>query len=255
MSSPKLRAPVVLVHGVLGYSQIRVMGYTVARYFPYIPEYLTASGNRVLVAHLSPTRGVSDRAQQLKEFILRESPHEPVHIFGHSMGGLDSRYMISRLGMADHVLTLTTIATPHRGTTFADWAIYRLERILRPAFDSLGIPRQAFYDLTTRSCRAFNERVPDMPQVRYFSIAARLDNIWLAPEWQLPFRIVHRNEGPNDGVVSVASSIWGERHSVWDGDHLSIVNWWNPSSQLRGGWRDRSPLYGEIVRALADEGY
>src|SRR5262249_5187529 len=38
-----------------------------------------------------------------------------VHVFAHSMGGLDARYMISRLGMAKRVLSLTTIATPHRG--------------------------------------------------------------------------------------------------------------------------------------------
>jgi len=40
------------------------------------------------------------------------------------MGGLDSRHAISlRLGLAERVLTLTTLGTPHRGTAFADWGV------------------------------------------------------------------------------------------------------------------------------------
>ena len=42
-------------------------------------------------------------AAELKRLLERESPHDPVHLLAHSMGGLDARYMISRLGMAAHV--------------------------------------------------------------------------------------------------------------------------------------------------------
>ena len=51
------------------------------------------------------------------------------------MGGLDARYLISRLGMADRVLSLTTLGTPHRGTSFADWGVSRLQRYLRPLLE------------------------------------------------------------------------------------------------------------------------
>src|SRR5436190_1033391 len=145
MTVPKLRAPIVLVHGLLGYDQLRILGWTVKQYFPYIPELLTAAGNRVLVPRLSPTGGVASRARQLQEFLDREAPGEAVHLLGHSMGGLDCRYLTSRLGMAERVLTVTTIGTPHRGTIFADWGIERLERYLRPLFDLFGFPHQAFY--------------------------------------------------------------------------------------------------------------
>jgi triacylglycerol lipase len=50
---------------------------------------------------------------------------------------------------------------------------------------------------------------------------------WLGPEWVLPYQIVNRAEGPNDGVVSVASAKWGEHTDLWDGDHLNLVNWPN----------------------------
>src|SRR5712691_2851316 len=103
MIIPKLRTPIVLVHGLFGFDRVcvPVVGWTVANYFPSIPELLRAAGNRVLIPTLSPTGGVADRAGQLKEFIERESPSEPVHLLAHSMGGLDARYMISCLGMGN----------------------------------------------------------------------------------------------------------------------------------------------------------
>src|SRR5262245_8998186 len=156
MTIAKLQAPIVLVHGLLGYDQLKLCGWTVARYFPNIPELLSGAGNRVLVARVSPTCGVVERARQLKEFLDKEAPDGPVHLVGHSMGGLDCRYLISRLGFAPRVLTLTTIGTPHRGTAFADWGVSRLERLLRPLFEFFAIPHQAFYDLTTARCRTFN---------------------------------------------------------------------------------------------------
>src|SRR6202007_2712719 len=106
--------------------------WTLANYFPRIPALLRAAGNRVLIPSLSPTRSVAERAAQLKEFLDREAPGDAYHLFAHSMGGLDSRYMISQLGMAERVLSLITLGTPHRGTAFADWGIRRLERIVQP---------------------------------------------------------------------------------------------------------------------------
>jgi triacylglycerol lipase len=252
---PKLRAPIVLVHGLLGFGRVRVGGLTLANYFPGIFEGLEAAGNRVSVPWLSPSGGVADRARQLKEFIEHACPGEPVHLVAHSMGGLDARYMISRLGMNSRVLTLTTLGTPHRGTAFADWGIDRLERLLRPVFQWLYIPTQAFHDLTTAACRDFNDEVPDAAGVRYFSVAGVHDGHFLNAEFLLPYRIVLQKEGPNDGVVSVASATYGERVDVWDGDHFSLVNWLNPLARHRGFRRDPSARYGPLLRRLADAGY
>src|SRR5262245_29076854 len=112
MKVARLRSPILLVHGILGFEKIRMAGVTLADYFPGIPEFLRAAGNHVIVPALSPTGGIADRAAQLKEFLDRAMPTEPVHILAHSMGGLDARYMISRLGMSERVLTLTTLGTP-----------------------------------------------------------------------------------------------------------------------------------------------
>src|SRR5262245_2710379 len=97
--APRLREPIVLVHGLLGFDALRVLGRPVFNYFPGIAEFFQAAGNRVYSVQLTPTAGVAQRAIELRDHFVNEVPDEPVHVIAHSMGGLDSRYMISRLDM------------------------------------------------------------------------------------------------------------------------------------------------------------
>jgi len=250
---PKLDAPIVLVHGLCGYDRISLFGHTLKDYFPGIRERLEAAGNRVLVPQLSFTRGVADRAAELKRFVERAVPDGgPVHLIGHSMGGLDSRYMIAKLDMAARVKSLTTVGTPHRGTPFADWGVSKLRAVLTPFFNLLGLSHQAFLDLTTAACARFNATVPDAPGVRYFAVAGVCEPKMMGPQWWLPHGIVSRAEGPNDGVVSVASATWGAHTEVWEGDHLNLVNWPSRTAQKRGRWEAIAPDYGRIVRRIAE---
>jgi hypothetical protein len=53
----------------------------------------------------------------------------------------------------------------------------------------------------------------------------------------------------------VASAAYGESQDIWEGDHLSLVNWFNPLSRHRGRWRDLISRYGPLIRRLADEGF
>ena len=107
-------------------------------YFPGICERLEAAGNRVFVPCVSPTSAVADRARDLKRFIEQNVPTGPLHLVGHSMGGLDARYMITKLGMDSRVRSLTTIGTPHRGTAFADWGIRHFGSVLTPFLGLAG---------------------------------------------------------------------------------------------------------------------
>jgi triacylglycerol lipase len=252
MSVPRLRAPVVLVHGLLGFDQLRLGRWVLADYFHGLPEALRAAGNRVLVARVSPTGGIATRAAQLKKFLDRQFPSEPVHLFGHSMGGLDARYLIARLGMAPRVLSLTTLGTPHRGSPLADWGVRRLERLAKPVLDLLGVPPGAFYDLTTARCRAFNEQTPDAPGVRYFSVAGRYEGRWDNPAWLLSAPLIARAEGINDGLVSLASARYGEGCEVWEADHLNLAGWCAPWDRGRPAALTR---YAALLGRLRDEGF
>ena len=235
MTLPRLRAPIVLVHGLFGFAQLRIGSWVLTDYFHGVPQALTASGNRPLVARLSPTNGIAARAEQLRDFIRASSPDEPVHVVAHSMGGLDARHMISRLGMAEKVLSLTTLGTPHRGSPFADWGLSRLGKLVGPVFDTLRLPRRAFDDLTVTQCKEFNDQTPDAPNVRYFSVAGRLQgSIWRNPSWHLSAPIVEKAEGVSDGVVSVRSATWGESLDVWEGDHMALINF--PTKPIHPGY-------------------
>lgn len=246
---PRLSAPIVLVHGLRGLDAI-FNRPSPRESFPGVRKHLEAAGNRVLVPRISPTAGVETRAAELKAYIRREVGAQPVHVVGHSMGGLDARYMISKLGMETQVLSLTTVGTPHRGTAFADWCIYRFARFTCPLLRKLGVADDAFFDVTTEACLRFNEDVRNAPGVRYFSIAGECAKPWLCLQWRLPARIVRLAEGPNDGVVSVASASWGEHNEVWAGDHLNIINWPNRRMVRAGEWQDRAGDYGRLLSRL-----
>jgi triacylglycerol lipase len=246
MESPT-RAPIVLVHGLLGFDRVKVGPFTLCRYFPGIEDALVAAGYRVGVPNLAKTRGVAHRAEQLRRYILDTFPGERVHIVAHSMGGLDARYMIWHLEMHPWVHTLTTIGTPHRGTAFADWGQRRLGRTVKPLLHFWGIPTEAFDDLTTESCARFNETTPDAPGVRYFSVAGTCPRDLLSPLWWPAAEVVTEIEGPNDGIVAVQSASYGELFEVWDADHMNLVNRPNPRAS---GWGDRPSDYLRLVQRV-----
>ena len=195
---------------------------------------------------LSKTRGVAHRAAELKRFIRERFPDDKVHVIAHSMGGLDARYMISHLGMEDRVLSLTTVGTPHWGSTFADWGVRRLSRTVKPMFRLWGVPTDAFDDLTTEACARFNERTPNAPNVRYYSVAGACPPEWVPWVWW-PATVLGPEEGPHDGVVSVTSASWGEGVEVWGGDHMHLVNRPNPKAT---GWTDRPSDYLRLVERV-----
>ena len=251
IAPPRLDAPIVLVHGLSGFSRLLPRRQAPKNYFPGIQSFLEGAGNRILCPRVTPTASVATRALELRAILLRELGARPFHLIGHSQGGLDARYLISRLGMENQVISLTTVGTPHRGTAFADWGIARMARFVVPMLRWARIPDHAFFELTTESCRRFNERTPDAPGVRYYSVAGVCEADWLNAGWRMASRIVGRVEGPNDGVVSVASATWGERTDIWAGDHLNLVNWPNRRMTRAGEAADRPGDYARILGQLA----
>ena len=231
-------APIVLVHGVLGFSQLTVGGLKIADYFRLIPDALRKDGHVVPTPpRLNPTGSIAERAQDLKNYLQNqnETLDKKLHIIAHSMGGLDSRYMISKLGMADRVLSLTTISTPHHGSPLADIVVARTNPALSEIMEHLGINTKAAFDLTTGASRQFNENVPDFPGISYFSIAGRFEpsRIFGKPHgpWGLTHDLVSETEQSNDAIVSVQSATFAERPEswtsldVWEANHFRVINW------------------------------
>jgi triacylglycerol lipase len=248
---PTLRHPIVFVHGLLGFDYLRLGRWRLACYWSTLPEAVKAASNRVFVAKVSPLGSVAERARQLKDYLDENCPRQQVHIVGHSMGGLDARYMISKLGMASRVLSLTTIATPHRGTPFADWGLRRLGPVFRAFFDLFGFSPRAIEDLSVAACRRFNDEVADASGVRYFSVGGQFESSWRTPAWHLSWRVIQQEQGANDGLVPVASAHHGEEFSLWDGNHISLINFTGPLARAIGCRSDRTPAYAGLLRRVA----
>lgn len=131
------------------------------------------------------------------------------------MGGIDCRYLTTHLTRRKFsVLSITTIATPHRGSTFANHFLATLGKGRMDSFLSLldllpngGGDGKAFECLTIESMRKFNEEVPDVPGVKYFSWGSVYEPGFV-DTWKWPHSVVLEKEGPNDGLVSVESAKW-----------------------------------------------
>jgi triacylglycerol lipase len=200
-------------------------------YFNGIDCAIAERGHPLIVCRVHPTSSIELRARQLRAQILSQlramkKPKERVIIIAHSMGGLDARYMISKLEMADRVAALVTISTPHRGSPYADWVLKNLGKRMGglKLVKLLHLDLQAIRDLTTEACKEFNEEIEDSPDVRYFSVSGARPWHRIAPIFMHSHKIVSKIDGANDGIVSVKSAKWGEHLGTWPADHLHMIN-------------------------------
>ena len=150
------------------------------------------------------------------------------------MGGLDARYMISQLKPPEvDVKSLTTIATPHRGSAFADYMFTRIGPIYMPkiykVMEAFGMETGAFAQLTREyMTEVFNPATPDVEGVKYFSYGASLNpTIWSI--FAYSHVVIKKLErADNDGLVSVSSAKWGVYKGTLTGvSHLDLINWTN----------------------------
>ncbi|MBI2943932.1 MAG: alpha/beta fold hydrolase [Candidatus Wallbacteria bacterium] len=168
------RYPIVLAHGICGFDKLR-WGPIEVRYFHGIEQHLRERGFDVFTSDVPPTGSIEARATALAEQIRRRYPDGKVNILAHSMGGLDTRYMIARLGMADRIASVTMVSTPNHGTLLADWFVYYAQQrfpSIEKLAKALGIDLAGFHDLSVRHMElTFNPAVPDDPRVVYRSLA------------------------------------------------------------------------------------
>ncbi|KAL9716563.1 lipase 2 [Leucoagaricus gongylophorus] len=230
--------PVVFCHGLLGFDSVTI-GPAIAplqvTHWRGIKQALEQNGTPVLITRVPATSSYVDRAKVLEERISQEYPGKSVHLIGHSMGGLDCRYLTTHLTQRKfNILSLTTIATPHRGSSFADHFLDTVGRERLSSVLSLldllpngGGDGKAFECLTVTNMQQFNQQTPDVDGVQYFSWGAVYEP-GLIDTWKWPHSVILEKEGPNDGLVSVKSAKWGTYLGTLNQvNHLDLVGWIN----------------------------
>ena len=246
--------PVVLVHGFFGFDSIGVPGAKL-HYFRGIVAHLADLGCHAHAVRLPRAASVPDRAQILADKIA-ELGHERVDIIAHSLGGLDARYALTKLGLASRVRSLVTIGTPHRGTPLADLATEGGPLALaRKAVAALGVPLEAVDWLSTAALERFNREVLDVPRVRYASVVggSRDAKAQVPLALAAPHAYLRRVAGPNDGLVPMTSQYWGETLAEIEADHMEQIGWRLPAVRMGGrGSFDALAMYAFIVARLGD---
>ncbi|QPG75566.1 hypothetical protein FOA43_002921 [Brettanomyces nanus] len=213
-------------------------GLQLFEYWHGIKQSLEKQGCQVLVAKVPPFANIQTRARALDAFIQgkatswqrKHHSKEKVkfNLVAHSMGGMDCRYLISKLEHNNYeVVSLTTISTPHRGTYAADFVMQRAPKeLIDRHFPSI---RQ----LTREYSARFNDKVRDDPTVKYFSFGASANPKFLNM-YYLPWSLISVEEGPNDGMVSINSCKWGKYMGCLNGvDHKQLINWMGGIKRLK----------------------
>ncbi|MBL68559.1 MAG: hypothetical protein CMO74_15190 [Verrucomicrobiales bacterium] len=227
MNAPKLDAPIVLAHGMLGLMQGLFGGGRIENYFHGIPDWLRATGNEVIVTEVPGIGSITRKAEALRKGILTATK-VPTHVIGHSQGGLDARHMVTHLGTADRVISLTTIASPHRGSPIADWGVATADATgVLQMMDASPLDTEAFHDLGSARMAEFNRQTPNVKEVRYRSIVGECPREQMLPTLRLCHDHIVKIEGPNDGLVSTVSAHWGEDCTVWQADHSRQIGWFS----------------------------
>lgn len=199
--------------------------------------------------------------------LTQNIPGGKVNIIAHSMGGLDIRYALSKLEIAEKVASLTTISTPHRGTSLAELTLKTPDAIRDKMADFLDwmggriypdgqCDSEASAAQLTRSyiLETFNPEITDVDDIPYYSYSSAVGK-----GTDQPISVIARYqnnhiygiEGLNDGMVSVESAKWGEHIKTSKLSHLEQMN-----LRVRNG---RENLYRafwlDVVKMLQERGH
>ncbi len=259
--------PLLLVHGVF------FRDFKYLNYWGRIPAELEKNGARIYYGNHQSANSVAGSANELSARIIKiteETGCGKVNVIAHSKGGLDARYALSELGIADKVASLTTINTPHKGCIFADYLLEKIpadaqEKIADAYNDALKVLgdekpdfMSAVRDLTASACEELNRNIADADGVYYQSVGSRLNH---AVNGRFPlnftYHLVKYFDGANDGLVSLEAFPWGEdyqllevkgRRGISHGDMVDLNRENIPGFDVR-------EFYVNLVAGLKNKGF
>lgn len=257
--------PLVMIHGI-GFKD-----YKYINYWGRIPKELMKNGAKVYYGNQEAFGTVEYNSQDIKNkifSIMNETGCEKVNIIAHSKGGLDARYMISKLGMEDHVASLTLVAVPNQGSKIIDfiywlpkWFHQNAGKIIDKYFRMIGDKNPDFFtstrQISTHYCRKFNEEINDSPKVYYQSYAVVMNNLFSDYVLTIPYLILKVLGGDNDGLVEVESAKWGEFQGIIKNNYNRGVSHGDIIDLRKDSYKgfDVREKYIEIVADLKSRGY
>lgn len=199
---------------------MRIMGKTI-HYFRGLPPRLGDFSRPIYFPTLPSVGLVEERARALARF-LDSIRADRIDLIAHSMGGLDCRYVMYHLDPQQRIRSLTSIATPHRGTPLAQWVLEG-KGPLYPLLHRISQP--GVRDLTPSACARFNAEIGDRPDARYRSFAGVRSEAEVPLIFRPWTRAMQYSDGDNDSQVPLASAKWGEFQGTLRADHFELAGW------------------------------
>jgi len=205
--------PILFVHGIVDNRTIfapmrrglRRRGFGRLRTFSYGPAS-------------SDVRATAARLGGVIEALCEETGYERIHVIGHSLGGLITRYYVQRMGGDAHVDTLITLGSPHSGTHAARLLPIPLIKQLRPGSDLMSELALPAPGCSTRFVAYWS----DLDQLIVPQRNARLDHPDLEVRNVLVHGIGHLSLPINGGIVREISNVLAHLDSR-DADDLDDV--------------------------------
>lgn len=257
--------PLVMIHGI-GFKD-----YKYINYWGRIPKELMKNGAKVYYGNQEAFGTVEYNAQDIKNKIfeiMSETGCKKVNIIAHSKGGIDARYMISKLGMEDHVASLTLIAVPNQGSKIIDfiywlpkWFHQGAGKIIDKYFRLIGDKNPDFFtstrQISTHYCKKFNEQIKDSEKVFYQSYAVAMNNLFSDYVLTIPYLILRILGGDNDGLVEIESAKWGEFRGILKNRYSRGISHGDIIDLRKDSYKgfDVREKYIEIVADLKSRGY
>ena len=233
----QLNFPVLMCHG---YGGLAMLISPSPMHSPCMR--LRSYGIHAFAPNIVPYAAIDIRAEQWVEVITKIKKmygYEKLNVVAHSMAGLDMRHALSHLGMKDSVASLTTVATPHKGTNLAELVLNAPNTVkdklaefanwygenIYPSQKSNAV---AAAEQLTRDYvnKEFNPNTPNVDTVPYFSYSAAVGkgtNEPLNALYRLQNQLIYQNEGLNDSFVPAESSKWGKHLKQLDISHLEQI--------------------------------
>ncbi|MCW9708863.1 esterase/lipase family protein [Fodinibius salsisoli] len=234
----RLKHPVLLCHG---YGAIASLVKPSPLYD--VAMLLRTHNITAFAPNIVPYAKIETRAESWVHLLSRLTEgesFEKVNIIAHSMGGLDIRYALAKLDIAPKVASLTTVCTPHHGTSLAELTLKTPEAIRDKLADFLDWMGDRIYPHTKSDSVAsaaqltrryiteeFNPVIADVPDIPYYSYSSAVGKGTSHPikvMGRYQNNHIYEQEGINDGMVSVQSSKWGNHIETVNLSHLEQMH-------------------------------
>ena len=238
LECPPIKTTIVLVSGV--FNEL----YRSAAFERGMLHLQEKFGIKYFVPRVHGRRGSTHNAQLLKTQLdeyVRDHPGEKLWILAHSKGGIDALHFLRRDTefASNHIVGISTIASPIMGTPHADHLVVRMIQIF------IKLENTTIYQKLDRGRDLLSKNVPlylsenfqktwfernskDLPSNIFYSSMA-LESKWYKTHiWMVFAKFLFKNKGPNDGIVNVEQAHFPNYFShinlgTIEGHHLSGI--------------------------------